>query len=44
MPTFCGLQFPLTVPVELGATWFHGTVNNPVFDFAVAQGIIDASG
>lgn len=36
------MQLPVAGPVELGATWFHGTVNNPVYDFAVAQGIISA--
>ena len=26
--------------MEFGATWFHGTVNNPVYDYAVQQGIL----
>jgi hypothetical protein len=26
---------------EFGATWFHGLVNNPVFDLAVKKGIIE---
>ena len=26
--------------IELGAQWFHGTKNNPVYDFAVAKGLM----
>jgi hypothetical protein len=33
-------QLPLSGPVELGATWFHGTKGNPVYDFAVRQGVV----
>lgn len=42
--SFPCLQLPVAGPVELGATWFHGTIKNPVFDFAVKQGIISAGG
>ncbi|GBF89359.1 hypothetical protein Rsub_02237 [Raphidocelis subcapitata] len=26
--------------VELGATWFHGTKGNPVYDFAASKGVV----
>lgn len=31
-------QLPHSGPVELGATWFHGTEGNPIYDFAVREG------
>jgi hypothetical protein len=34
-------QLPHSGPVELGATWFHGTRGNPIYDFAVAEGVVD---
>lgn len=33
-------QLPHSGPVELGATWFHGTVNNPIYDLAIKKGIV----
>lgn len=34
------LQLPSGTPVELGATWFHGVRDNPVYDMAVWQGVV----
>ncbi|GJD12797.1 Spermine oxidase [Galdieria sulphuraria] len=27
--------------MELGATWIHGTVNNPIYDLAVVRGLVE---
>jgi hypothetical protein len=33
-------QLPSGTLVELGATWFHGVRDNPVYDMAVWQGVV----
>jgi len=38
--TACFLQLPAAGPAELGATWFHGTEHNPVYDLAVEYGMV----
>ncbi|GJQ11364.1 hypothetical protein GpartN1_g3155.t1 [Galdieria partita] len=30
----------VTPGMELGATWIHGTVNNPIYDLAVVRGLV----
>jgi len=27
--------------IELGATWIHGTVNNPIYDLALVRGLVE---
>lgn len=34
------VQLPSGLPVELGATWFHGICGNPLYELAVWEGII----
>jgi hypothetical protein len=29
--------------IEMGAQWYHGTVNNPVFDLAGSLGLLDGA-
>ncbi len=29
--------------VELGATWLHGLAGNPLYDYAVEQGLMSAT-
>eukprot|EP00871_Galdieria_phlegrea_P005724 jgi/Galph1/639/GphlegSOOS_G5429.1 len=35
-----GRVYTIQPGVELGATWIHGTVNNPIYDVSVSKGII----
>lgn len=34
------MQLPSGTSVELGATWFHGVHDNPVYDLAVWLGVV----
>ncbi len=41
--TACSVaQFPGCGRVELGATWLHGLAGNPLYDYAVEQGLMSA--
>ena len=36
------VQFPGCGRVELGATWLHGLAGNPLYDYAVEQGLMSS--
>ena len=39
-PNTCNLQLEGCGKVELGATWFHGIVGNPLYEHAIQLGLM----